>query len=99
MWIKKKSNNKYPERGHRNQVNIRIQTNGIQTKIEKEVIKQMPEFFIGYFLYFHFKCYPLSCFPLQKHPPPIPSPSPCSPTHPLLIPGPGILPHWGIEPS
>ena len=25
--------------------------------------------------------------------------SPCSPTHPLLLPGPGIPLHWGIEPS
>ena len=24
---------------------------------------------------------------------------PCSPTHPLLLPGPGIPLHWGIEPS
>jgi hypothetical protein len=29
-------------------------------------------FIIRYFLYLHFKCYPLSSFPLQK--PPIPSP-------------------------
>jgi hypothetical protein len=44
-------------------------------------------FFIGYFLYLHFKCYPLSWFPLQKHtlplfPPPLPlltnSPTPTS---------------------
>jgi hypothetical protein len=28
-----------------------------------------------------------------------PLPSPCSPTHPLLLLGPGIPPHWGIEPS
>jgi hypothetical protein len=30
---------------------------------------------------------------------PIPSPSPCSWTHPLLLPGHGIPLHWGIEPS
>jgi hypothetical protein len=41
--------------------------------------------FIGYFLYLHFNCYPLSQFPLWK--PPIPSPLililwGCSPTHP-----------------
>jgi hypothetical protein len=28
-----------------------------------------------------------------------PPTSPCSPTHPLLLPGPGIPLHWGIEPS
>jgi hypothetical protein len=27
------------------------------------------------------------------------SPSLCSPTHPLLLPGPGTSLHWGIEPS
>jgi hypothetical protein len=26
------------------------------------------------------------------------SPSPCSPTHPLPLPGPGTLLYWGIEP-
>ena len=54
-------------------------------------------FFIRYLLYLHFKCYPLSCFPLQK--PPIPSSSPCSLKHQLLLPGPGIPLHWGTEPS
>ena len=38
-------------------------------------------FFIRYFPYLHFKCYPLSSFPLRKLP--ISSSSPCSPTHPL----------------
>ena len=53
--------------------------------------------FIRYFLYLHFKCYPLSWFP---HLTPLPSiPSPCSPTYPLLLPGPGIPLDWGIEPS
>jgi hypothetical protein len=28
-----------------------------------------------------------------------PSSSPCAPTHPLLLPGPGIPLHWGTEPS
>ena len=32
-------------------------------------------FWIGYFLYLHSKCFPLSSSPLKK--PPIPSPSPC----------------------
>jgi hypothetical protein len=54
-------------------------------------------FLITYFLYLHFKCYPLSWFPLQK--PAIPSPSPCLPTHPLLLLGPGSSLYWGIEPS
>ena len=31
--------------------------------------------------------------------PPIPPPSPCSPTNSLPLPGPGILLHWGIESS
>jgi hypothetical protein len=52
---------------------------------------------IRYFLYLHFKCYPLSSFPLENSLPP--SPSPCSPTHSLLLPGPGIPLHWGIESS
>ena len=52
---------------------------------------------IRYFLYLHFKCYLLSWFPLQKAP--IRSPSPCSPTHPLLLPCPGISLYWGIKPS
>jgi hypothetical protein len=28
-----------------------------------------------------------------------PIPSPCSPTHPLPLPGPGIPPHWSTQPS
>ena len=43
-----------------------------------------PFFKIRYVLYLHFKCYPLSWFPLQK--PPSPSSSSCSPTHPLPCP-------------
>jgi hypothetical protein len=56
-------------------------------------------YFFRYFLYLHFKCYPLSWFPLWKTPYPISSHSPCSPTHPLPLSGPGIPLHWGIEPS
>jgi hypothetical protein len=41
-------------------------------------------FLIGYLLHLHFKCYPLSWFPLQKSPIPRP-PQPCSPTHPLWL--------------
>jgi hypothetical protein len=44
-------------------------------------------FFIRYFLYIHFKCYPES----SLYPPP-----PCSPTHTLLLLGPGFPLYWGI---
>jgi hypothetical protein len=44
-------------------------------------------FCIKYFLYIYFKCYPES----SLYPPP-----PCSPTHPLLLLGPGISLYWGI---
>jgi hypothetical protein len=47
------------------------------------------QFFIRYFLHLHFKCYPKS--PLYPSPTP-----PCYPTHPLLLPGPGIPLYWGI---
>jgi hypothetical protein len=46
-------------------------------------------------IYLHFKCYPLFSFPLQKSP----IPPSCSPTHPLLILGPGIPLYWDIESS
>ena len=46
-------------------------------------------FFIRYFLYLHFKCYPES----SLYPP---LPPPCSPTHPLPLLGPGIPLYWGI---
>jgi hypothetical protein len=56
-------------------------------------------YFIEYFLYLHFKCYPLSRSPLWKPPPPaslrvLPHPL----THPLLPSCPGIPLHWGIKP-
>jgi hypothetical protein len=57
--------------------------------------------FFGYFLYLHFKCYPLFCPPQ----PTIPSPIPCfyegvpPPTHLLPPQCPGIPLHWGIKPS
>jgi hypothetical protein len=54
-------------------------------------------FIIRYFLYLHFKCYPLSSFLLQN--PLFPSPYTCLPTHPLPVPCPGIPLHWGIKPS
>jgi hypothetical protein len=53
--------------------------------------------------YLHFKCYPLSWFPLQN--PSILYPSlyffegAPPPNQPLLLPCPGIPLHWGIEPS
>jgi hypothetical protein len=59
-------------------------------------------FFIGYFIYLNFKCYPLSSFPLSKSP--IPSPphlllEGAPPlTHPLPTHLPSIPLHWGIEP-
>ena len=46
--------------------------------------------FIRYFLHLHFKCYPES---------PLYPPLSCSPTYPLLLPGPGIPLYWGIESS
>ena len=60
-------------------------------------------FFIGCFIYLHFKCYPPSWFPLWK--PLSHSPSPCfyegapPSNHPLPPPYPGILLHWSIKPS
>ena len=57
----------------------------------KVLIWNFSNIFIGYFLYIHFKCYPLSWFPLWKTPSPYP-PSPCLPTQPLQLPGPGIPP-------
>jgi hypothetical protein len=54
--------------------------------------------FLEFFLYLHFKCFPLSRSPLQKSP--IPSPLPlweCFPTLPLPSSHPGIPLHWGIE--
>jgi hypothetical protein len=62
------------------------------------VIQDFLSFFIRYLLYLHLKCCLLSWFPLHK--PPIPFPfTPCSSTHPHLLPGPGIPPHWVTEPS
>ena len=52
--------------------------------------------FFRYFLYLHFKCYPLSYFPPKKTP--ILSPHICFPTYPLPLPDPGMPLYWGIEP-
>jgi hypothetical protein len=50
--------------------------------------------FIGYFIYLHFKCYPLPLFPLWKHPIPSSLPSYCegahTPTHLLPFPPPTL---------
>jgi hypothetical protein len=60
-------------------------------------------FFIGHFIYLHFKCYSPSQFPLCKSP--IPSPSSCfyegapPPTHSLPPHHPSIFIHWNIKPS
>jgi hypothetical protein len=51
------------------------------------------DFFIGYFLYYISNVIPDSGFPSKNHTPHSPLPSPCSPTHPLLLPGLGIPPH------
>ena len=75
----------------------------------------MNSFFIGYFIYLHFKWFPLSWFPpwkppiLSPHPPasmrtfpqpPIPTSLPWnSPNHPFPPPCPGIPLYWSIEPS
>ena len=40
---------------------------------------------------------PFPGFPCEKHPSPMPSPSPCLLIYPLLLPGPAISPHWGIQ--
>jgi hypothetical protein len=62
--------------------------------------------FIGYFIHLHFRCYPISQFPLWKHPilsPPPPcfcegAPPPThTPTHPLLSPCPDIPLHCCIQ--
>ena len=54
-------------------------------------------FFIRYFLHLHFKCYPP--FLVSSLKVPYTLPTPCSPIHPLLLPGPGIPLYWGIYSS
>jgi len=57
-------------------------------------------FFIGYFIYLHFKCYPPFQFSSRKSlSPPLPShEGDPPPTHSLLPQGPSIPPPWVIEP-
>jgi hypothetical protein len=62
-------------------------TLSIKAKFQNKIFFRF--FFIRYFLHLHFKCYPESPY----------TPLPCSPTHPLLLPGPSIPLYWGIEPS
>ena len=57
----------------------------------------MFSFLLGIFFIYISNVIPLPHFPYKK--PLSHAPSPCSPTHPLLLPGPGIPLHWGIEPS
>jgi hypothetical protein len=51
------------------------------------IVTEIIFFFFYYFPHLHFKCYP----EIPLYPPP-----PCSSTHPLLLPGPGIPLYWGI---
>jgi hypothetical protein len=67
-----------------------------------KTLSQLSFSFLRYFIYLHFKYYPLSRFPPRN--PPIPYPLllllwGCAPTHPLLPPHPCIPLHWIIEPS
>jgi hypothetical protein len=76
--------------------------------LERQILhflyKRCFSFFLGYYIYLHFKCYPFSWFPLWEPPsyyPPFScfyKSAPLS-THPLLPPCPGIPLHWGIESS
>jgi hypothetical protein len=50
--------------------------------------------FIRYFLYLHFKCYPISCFP-DPNSHPLPLPSAHQPTLYSFL----VLAYWGIKPS
>jgi hypothetical protein len=54
-------------------------------------------FTIRYFHYLHFKFFPFPHFPSKTRS--ILYPLPCSLTHPLPLPCPGIPLHWCIEPS
>ena len=73
------------------------------TKVLAHIHSWQLYFFIGCFIYVHFKYYLLSQFPLWKAP--TPTSSPCfyegalPPTHPLPPHCPSILLHWGIKPS
>jgi hypothetical protein len=58
---------------------------------------QIFSFFLDIFFVYILNVIPFPDFPSEN--PLSPSPSSCSPTHPLLLPGPGIPLYWGIEPS
>ena len=51
---------------------------------------------VRYFLYLHFQCYPLSLFLFWNLP--VQSTFPVFNNPTLLLPGPGIPLHWGLEP-
>jgi hypothetical protein len=57
----------------------------------------LPFFPLDIFFIYISNVIPFLSFPSED--PLFPSPSPCSPTHPLQLPGPGIPLYWGIEPS
>ena len=54
-------------------------------------------FLLDVFFIYILNVIPFPVFPSEN--PLSPLPSPCSPTHPLLLPCHGIPLHWGIEPS
>jgi hypothetical protein len=57
----------------------------------------LKDFLLDIFFIYISNVIPFPGFPFENL---LPSPFPCSPTyHPLPLPGPGILLHWGIEPS
>jgi hypothetical protein len=60
------------------------------------IIRSTLFFFIRFFFIYISNVIPFPSFPSEN---PLPHFSPCSPTHPLQIPGPGIPLYWGIEPS
>jgi hypothetical protein len=67
---------------------------GIMSKASTPMIPK--SFFIRYFLHLYFKCYPPNLLYPPHHHPTLPSPPPpYSPTHPLLLPDPGIPLYWG----
>jgi hypothetical protein len=50
------------------------QLKNFNIKFKKNEEKSREKNLIGYFIYLHFKCYPLSWFPLCKSPTPFPLP-------------------------
>jgi hypothetical protein len=56
-------------------------------------------FFLDIFFIYISNDIPFPGFPSKNRLPLHPPPLPCSSTHPLRIPGPGMPLDWGIEPS